>query len=136
MNNILIRRVGDRARVMPSGCWEWTGATTHSYGSVAVGNKKTAPTHRVVYGNLVYPLKTENQVHHLCENSLCLNPSHLYHTENIQHHQKLHRKRLCPKGHALDGDNLVTIKRRRIDERRCVQCHREQALVSWHKHKP
>lgn len=128
----LLQRIGKNVTISPNGCWEWNGATSRGYGSISISNSKKQ-THRVVYEALVYDLTTGNQVHHLCENRSCLNPSHLHHTKDISHHQSIHRHNVCLYGHRLEGDNLIIVVRRNIEERRCKKCHQQQALKSWHK---
>lgn len=62
----------------PGGCWIFTGAKqSRGYGSVGIGNKRTALAHRVAYEALVGPVPEGMTIDHLCEVKACVNPAHL-----------------------------------------------------------
>ena len=70
-------RFWDRVLVTET-CWLWTGATqTRGYGSVGVGNGRTALAHRVAYQQTVGPIPDGMTIDHVCENKVCVNPDHL-----------------------------------------------------------
>lgn len=56
-------------------CWLWTGASNGRYGYFAV-EQRTEPAHRISLA-LTGADVTRGVVHHLCHNSICVNPAHL-----------------------------------------------------------
>lgn len=60
-------------RIDPAtGCWNWTGTHKHAY-----GNESRGTAHRTTYERLVGPIPAGHDLHHLCENTRCVNPAHL-----------------------------------------------------------
>lgn len=78
MSRSLQERLLQRRRVDPvSGCWIWEGSVDgKGYGSIYVGNRKYARTHRVAYELWIGPIGTAT-VHHKCASPACFNPAHL-----------------------------------------------------------
>lgn len=58
------------------GCWEWTGRRSRGYPSFQIGRCSIAPCH-ITWFSRTGELPLGGRVHHLCENSLCVRPSHL-----------------------------------------------------------
>lgn len=86
-----------------SGCWNWQGATHHppgfpqySYGQYHVDGRdprSITGAHSFAYQFVNGPLSDPGlEVHHRCENTLCVNPDHL---EAVTHQQncRMRRKR-------------------------------------------
>lgn len=67
------------ARVEQHGeCLLWTrGRNGKGYGSIGIGNKKTALVHRVVYEAQVGPIPGDLTIDHTCLNKLCQNVNHM-----------------------------------------------------------
>ncbi len=97
-------------------CWIWIGARIpEQYGSFGVGGKQYG-AHRISF---MIHNPDENiiglDVHHVCNNPPCVNPSHLLAVSRREHirdltpnnpvYQKA-RQDQCWRGHPLTGDNL------------------------------
>lgn len=76
-----------------SGCWIWTGATggigRHQYGFFVAHYRprKATTAHRFIFQAIHGDLPQGIDVHHACENKLCVNPAHLRampHRQNCQ----------------------------------------------------
>ena len=113
----------------PAGCWEWTGSIAKTgYGQISIGargRRRVLGAHRVVYQQLVGPIRSD-AMDHLCRNTICVNPDHLEpvtHAENILRgygfSAKNARKIACPAGHPYVKANLV----RGEYGRKCKVCH-------------
>lgn len=76
-------RLMKRVRVASSGCWEWTGCVVKGYGYMGIGSRsdgtaRTTYAHRVSYEVYVGPVPDGLYVCHACDNTLRVNPAHLY----------------------------------------------------------
>lgn len=120
------------------GCWVWQRATDgKGYGTLGVRRSKgvwaTVKAHRYVYEQLVGPIPAGYQLDHLCRNRACVNPQHLEPVSNRENGLRGFgvsglnaRKKYCPVGHPLEGDN-VRNKSPHPDRpwRECKTCERE-----------
>lgn len=95
-------------------CWEWLAAKDrHGYGKFWNGEMSVF-VHRFIYEQIIGSVHEESDLDHLCRNPGCVNP---YHLEPVTHKENVMRgigiatrnakKTHCPKGHLLEGDNLV-----------------------------
>lgn len=137
------------------GCWEWTAAVTPSgYGklythNVRVGDRrvgKFVSAHRLSWmlHHEVYDLPKRapdggrTEILHLCDNPLCVRPTHLKRgssadnmrdkTAKGRHH--LQKRRTCPNGHAWTKKNTGYVRGHKsyVDGtpwqvRYCKTCH-------------
>lgn len=90
-DRVVALRMARRRRVMPTGCWMWTGAKTPAgYGNMAVPGSggKTTMVHRLSYQLLVGPITPGREIDHLCRHKWCFNPDHL---ELVTHADNLSR---------------------------------------------
>lgn len=90
-------RYEDRISPEPNtGCWLWTGAVaSHGYGCVNSKPHGTSLAHRAVYQehNSVR-LSSSDLLLHSCDNSMCVNPSHLRvgtHSDNSKDRERRRR---------------------------------------------
>ena len=73
------------------GCWPWRGAriSATGYGFVGHGRDRVV-AHRWVYERLIGPIPEGADLHHRCENKICVNPDHLEPLTRSEH-MKRHR---------------------------------------------
>lgn len=71
------KRLIHRRRIMPSGCWEWTGYREyHGYGRTTFRGKRIY-VHRLAYEVWSGGIPEGKHIDHLCFNRACFNPDHL-----------------------------------------------------------
>lgn len=113
-----------RYRVDTEGCWIWTGNVHWTgYGRVGVQGKSWL-VHRLMYTIAKGEIPEGYEVHHTCEDRLCVNPDHLYATTMVEHKQ-LHGDMVdtCRAGHPKVPGNWV----RYGDRWRCRECNNANA---------
>ena len=70
-----------RQAELPGDCWQWVGAIDDGWGDCKYPKMKhkgkTWRVHRWIVAMLIRPIGVWEDVDHMCENSLCVNPSHL-----------------------------------------------------------
>jgi len=71
-----------------------------SYGAVTV-NGRSKLAHRLAYEAAFGPIPEGFDVHHECENTLCVNPEHLGVALRGQHRRLHHRRDACKRGHPI-----------------------------------
>ena len=129
------------SNTLPVGCWIWhkaIGGNGYGYGWCKQ-QKKVVPAHRLVYQLLVGAIPPGKELDHKCRTVACVNPAHL---EIVSHRENMLRgvspiainakKKLCKKGHTLNGKNLITDNR---NQRRCRICSNEYDRKRYHEHK-
>jgi hypothetical protein len=129
-------RFMSRIRILPSGCWIWTGCLNDGGYGTLNHERKTFLAHRWAW-EYIAKRKLFPELHHSkCKRRACTNPDHLEGTTQNDHPDKpstLNRsKSKCPKGHPYAGDNLY------IDpsgHRHCMKCRRDHSKASYHRHR-
>lgn len=113
------------SRILPSGCWEWTGSTCTGYGSVN-WNGKTGIPHRITF-ELAHGRKIQEGlvIDHLCLNRSCINPAHLDEVTRAENNRRIVRKPKthCKRGHLYSEDDID----KRTGYRRCRACAKESS---------
>lgn len=120
IQDVLLRLIICTPSRLPTGCWEWQGATDNGYGRTRWQGKKSY-AHRVVYEHFRGIVPAGLHIDHLCRNRRCANPWHLEpvsRKENILRGDgptALNARRThCKNGHPLTGQHLfVTSEGRR-----------------------
>jgi len=114
-----------------TGCWEWKGFKNEN------GYPRMRLRYKYVYAHRFSCLALKDvdptgfQVHHICENIVCVNPEHLEALTPREHIAKTPRSigfiaistDYCSNGHKLTEDNLQIWK----NGRHCKQCKKEWA---------
>lgn len=94
-------------------CWEWKSwKHPNGYGKIIINNKQNY-AHRIAYELEVTQIPKHHEIHHKCENTICVNPYHLqlvtqkehmYLTPNnifFKESQQTH----CKRGHEFTAKN-------------------------------
>lgn len=133
-------------RVLPSGCWEFTGYILPVTGYGQLG--RNTPAHRVAWFKEHGQLPPKGmQVDHTCHNKdllcmggacvhrRCVNPAHLEAvtlTENVMRGRGFGAanaaKTECVNGHPFSSENTVISS---IGKRVCITCRRNQQRASY-----
>lgn len=74
------RRFRRFVRRRGNGCWQWQGATSRKH-SARYGefwfNGRMHGAHRMAHLLFIGEIPPKREIHHVCANPLCVNPSHL-----------------------------------------------------------
>lgn len=118
-----------------TGCWNWIRNTTgirpkkNTYGMMWDAEKRRMVTvHSLIFRLYKRERNIKGVVHHVCENTLCVNPRHLKALTQRQNillgtspSARCAKVTHCPKGHAYAGENLIE---RPSGRRGCRACQR------------
>lgn len=98
------------------GCWLWNGSSLER----GYGRFRGSLAHRVSWVLHNGPIPDGMHVCHRCDVTACVNPAHLFLGTALDNIRDMHAKGRdrngqesktnCPRGHALEGANLVTRK--------------------------
>ena len=122
------QRTRANIRKLGSGCLEWRGARNlRRYGTSSLDGTRWL-AHRLAYVWWIGRIPKNREIHHNCENTSCIEPSHLEAVtprENKRRAMRNHfhaRKTQCPLGHAYTP-YVIPASRKRV--RRCLPCGAE-----------
>lgn len=109
-----------------TGCWEWTEVVHPTgYGMINVKGKSIY-AHRYFYILKVGLIPPNYELHHKCNNKLCVNIEHL---EIVNHKQNMleFTKQLthCKQGHLLSIENCYTNKKGWRICKICMNCRNQ-----------
>jgi hypothetical protein len=81
----------------PDPCWYWHGnglGVSSGYGAI-YWNGRSQQAHRVVYEELVAPIREGLVLDHLCQVKHCVNPMHLDPCTRVENTRRAHMSRFC-----------------------------------------
>jgi len=124
----LLLRFHNKVKLNDNGCHIWTGYTDDDgYGKFGIKNKIIS-SHRFSYNLYKGQIPNNMEIHHICNNTSCVNPNHLEvvtHKENLilgNSPSSINRdKTHCPKGHKYTKENTYFSNKRRYC-RKCRKC--------------
>lgn len=106
------------------GCWVWTGTMNERQPGCFYAHfydgRKVVSAHRFSY-ELAHGPIGNLELHHVCKNTLCVNPDHLEPLDSKAHGATRRGgfRSICKRGHVLEGANVYTAPSGR---RTCVAC--------------
>lgn len=114
-------------------CWLWTGREINGYGRVTVRGVDTL-AHRLSYTFAYGEFEESKIIHHICLNTLCVNPRHLVALSKENHIGTLayinSHKTHCPQGHEYTLENTriqtVVVGLAMFKKRECLTCKKQK----------
>jgi hypothetical protein len=107
------------------GCWIWVGQIKKEYGFFSV-NGKDKSIARIMYERHNKKIPKGTNVFHSCENSLCVNPSHLHLTKDFEKINNKNRRRgAAHHWSTISEQDAEKIKSMRQNNLSLAQIHRE-----------
>ncbi len=96
-SSILVRLL-QRTKLQASGCIEWLGSQSSQghYGTLGLGHKQVEYVHRAAWRLVHGEIPEGMEVHHTCENRVCVNTEHMMlmtHAMHMATHKALRAKR-------------------------------------------
>jgi hypothetical protein len=101
-----VNRFWSNVKKLQSGCWEWQRPTGgHRYGHLVIA-KQNVYAHRMAYKIYYLTDPMENLVCHSCDNTLCVNPFHLFLGTQQSNVDDMHRKGRHARGKMVPQSKL------------------------------
>ncbi len=126
----LLSRFHSKIKLNDNGCHEWT-AYKDKYGYGQFSDKhKTYQAHRLSYMLYKGKIPDDLEIHHICENTSCVNQYHFKvispidhaRTKHLSNNGENHRSKThCPQGHEYNEKNTYIGKK----GRQCRICKRK-----------
>ena len=110
------------------GCWIWNGKTFSNGYSRWNAHDRGYAAYRLTFSHYRGEIPEDNEIDHLCQNRICVNPYHLEPVTSEENKKRHHAGVThCPKGHAYTEANTYRSKE---GHRRCRTCRAEQNKTS------
>ncbi len=132
-NQPVLERFFDKVVINePTDCWEFVSSISKSNCGRFYYNGKCRDAYKIGYFLLGGIIPEGYDLHHTCENRLCVNPEHLMPLDRATHitdftpthiTYKNKRKTHCSFGHPLSGENVIKSDK---GVRRCLSCARRR----------
>ncbi|HEY8309405.1 MAG TPA: HNH endonuclease signature motif containing protein [Gemmatimonadaceae bacterium] len=149
MNEKDLTRFLSKVRVLPDGCWQWTGSFfSNGYAYFHTGTRQSRKAnlgHKIAYEHFVGPVPNGLQLDHVatCRHRWCVNPAHV---ETVT--RKVNMQRAvpfnhfgvydrvkpthCPQGHEYTPENTYMYANGNYY---CKECNRAASRLTYHKKK-
>jgi len=107
--------------ITEGGCWEWRFTRNEfGYGLIPYQGRNVR-AHRFYFEKMVGPIPKGGEVHHVCENPPCVNPSHLMVVTAMEH-------RALSRSAKLDWTKVDEIRRRHAEGESASHLAREYGV--------